>query len=1175
FKDLYVPGKIGRYTVSYPTAPTQIVIAQGVGTGVLSAPEAAGSVYVQNDSSKPGYNPNEEHAFMLSGRAYALREDLNVYTNSLVTQPASPNYKAANYTSEPYVLVAYTDVSDKRPSIHAYQVLRSNASCSFDYPATAGTLLVKPYPLPLMPLAMTGTGTARAAKDVEILSAVDAPTNSSFTKDGAYNSFTFQDRKGFPWVHRGPHSDPLQVSSSSSGSTTVTVASTSNLKVGMAVSGTGITGYASILSITNSTQFVLSQTTSATAQSWEYAPALTMKLYYLSQSGFFIPGLDKQPDEGTPLPFLRAAARSGQFLNPALIDAYATTALGTDQTDAPLAITYHPAWPDTAPQLRVAETLTLPKFGLPQVRGQKSAQVFYQQSIAKDATNSSLKNSVTLHDPTREKTVALGTVGVGLAALPKSFKTSSYQGKTYFQGLPPSLQQRIYLDPLRGAKGTLVFIGQFHEPTIGDDYLDLNMLTSAEVALVQGLVPSGAVDKSAWDAAINALTTKVQTFKPDPAKFGSYIVDASKNADVGAKAQALISSAETAVDSYALTATGQGSGYVTMVFGNGKAFTPDGDPVSVQVFQIAKQLYPGDLKVLTASNPLDEQVTLRHSADFAGKPEDYEFDWRWSTGEASAPATYSSVMTPRIGAAAASSNNWTIVSDPGALTASATQYTAAAAPMPLPRALNVHPVNYEMDAQNQPTRVIDATSYTDADIAAGYPALMMQSTSGVDFTGGVPARIVFSAALGDYDGCVLYVNGKAALAFNAPDPQFSSMGASSGLTPNGLSKQFTVEPSYFTAGSNTIEVAVYTQSDPNTIAALNFKLEAALETDLVTSSVSSWQTPGDFVQDGAPNVNAKVGRDTINQNTAIIGGSPTNPFGGPQFMLNDRWFTVRYRPKASANNVLGTQWSRWVAPQFTEGWIKRVLAAINPFTQRIKDLSTTAVNTDVSMLTQAGAKWEGDLALNIDNINGAGLIGIYETVLNRAKSMSIDANVNDPDTNNALLLAAGYLNDLYTILGNEAFADAANPTISLDAGAVNTSRFAFEAQVASSLDEEMALLRGRDDLLSPGVSLAPAYNRLYWNYTHGINSGEAIYAVNYNIKQKVGTGTSTGVIGAADAQRMFPQGHGDAYGHYLTALTGYYRLLWNKNFTWAPSAEAVSVLGVPVTVDFQDERKFA
>ena len=56
---------------------------------------------------------------------------------------------------------------------------------------------------------------------------------------------------------------------------------------------------------------------------------------------------------------------------------------------------------------------------------------------------------------------------------------------------------------------------------------------------------------------------------------------------------------------------------------------------------------------------------------------------------------------------------------------------------------------------------------------------------------------------------------------------------------------------------------------------------------------------------------------------------------------------------------------------------------------------------------------------------------------------------------------------------------------------------------------------------------------------------------------------------------MFPQGHGDAYGHYLTALKGYYRLLTNANFTWMPRTEAVLVLGQTVAVDYQDERKFA
>ena len=1182
FKDLYVPGKIGRYTVSYPAAPSQIVIAQGVGTGDLSGSEGSGTVYVQNDYTQPGYNPNEEHAFMMSGspsRAYALRDDLNIQSGT-------------NYTSQPYILVAYTSATDQRPSMRAYQVVRSNATYGFDYSATAGTLLVKPYPLPLLPLAMTGTGTA---KDCEIPSAVDAPTNTNFNTDKAYSRFTFKDRKGFTWVHRGPHDDPKLLSSTAS-STTVTVSSTTGLGVGMAVSGTGITGTASIVSITDNTRFVLSKSATATAQSWAYSPALSMKLYYVHQEEFFIPGATRtatQPAVGAVLPFLRNAARSGTLLAINSIDAYESGAAG--QIDEPLTITYRPAWPTDAPELRVGETLALPKFGLPQIRGQKSAQVLYQQSVAKDTTNSFTKNSVTLLDPTREKTVDFNTAG--LTALPSSIATSTYQGKSYFQKLPPDLQQRFYFDPLRGSKGTLVLKGVFHDEVAGEDYYDLNLLTLAQEDAINALETTSGADHTAWLNVIKSLKTEVQTFIENPVKLGTFMVDtagteavevyaASDNTSVktfstlahrfarftrswyltnqttytNAPVISALEESDTAVDSYALTATGQGTGFVTLVFGNGKAFTPNGDPVQVKVLKVGNQLYTGDLKVVTSSNPLDEQVTLRHSADFAGKPDDYEFDWRWASGAASSPAIYSTVMTTRIGDPTAGTQDWTILSDPGTLTASAAQYTASGAALRLPGSVNVHPVNYVRDTQNQPTTLIEATSYTDAEMAAGYPALILKSLVGISLSGTIPAKIVFSAALGDFDGCVLYVNGKAAVAYNAPSDLFTSVGVSTGLTSNGLSKQFSVDPSYFTVGANTIEVAVYSDADANSSSYLNFKLEVAKETDLVATG-STWLTPGD------PN--------GLLSNTAIIGGDPDNPFGGSAFVLNDRWFTMRYRPKASAGNALGTPWSRWMPPQFTEGWIKRVLAAINPFEQRVKDLSSNAINTDVSVITQAGTRWEGDLALNMDNINDAGLIAIYETVLNRAKSMSIDANTNDPDTNNALILAAGYLNDLYTILGNEAFADAANPTISLDAGAVNSSRFSFEGQVASSLDEELALLHGRDDSVSPGVTSAPFYNRLVWNYTHGINSGEAIYAVNYNIKEKVGSSTANGVVDESDAQRMFPQGHGDAYGHYLTALTGYYRLLWNQNFTWTPRAEAVTVLGVPVTVDFQDERKFA
>ena len=1132
FGDFYVPGKIGRYTVSYPSNPTQLVIAQGVGTGDLTGAEALGSVYYQNDSTQTGYNPNEEHAFMLGGRAYALRDDLNLTA------------AGATYTSEPYLLLAHTNAVDKRPAMKAYKVVRTDATYTFNYTATAGTLLVKPYPLPLLPLAMVGTGDAATAKDLEIVGA-DAPVNTAVQSADAYKGFTFKDRKGFTWIHRGPHA-----------------------------TGT---------------------------------PTLTMKLYYKSQDGFFIPGMSSQPPVGTILPFLRNASRTGQLLTTNLIDA--NPAGGAGQIDEPLAITYTPAWPTAVPELAVGESLTLAKYGLPQVRGQASAQVYYQGSVARDTTNSpTAKASVTLHDPTREKTYALSASG--LASLPTSISTTSYEGKTYFQGLSPSLQKRIFLDPLRGGKGMLVFKGEFHDAIAGEDYLDLNVLTAAELAKLKALVPAGNSDKTSWDAALDGLATTVETFIEDPAKLGTYKVGSAVT--VGGTALAEITNPDTAVDSYAVTATGKGTGYVTMIFGNGNAFTPEGDPVQVKVFKVADRLYTGDLKVVSSSNPLDEQVSLRHSGDFAAKPQEYEFDWRWTTGAASAPAVYRSELGSKLGATA----TWQIYTCPGASLPTAAQYASipASRAATLPRSVEIRPAakavgiytptnvngttvslantsaitpgmmvsgnslngwatvvkvisNTQIQLSQVPSdntsqiSVVSAT-YSDEDAANGYPSVVLKSSSGVDFTSGVPGDIVFSASLGSFDGMVLYVNGNAALAHNAPTTELEQSTAGTGLSATGLSKQFKIAPSFFTKGVNTIEVALYTTADVNTTSSVQFFIEAATETDMVSSGGSVWQIPSD------PN--------GILSNTAIVGGEVTNPFGGPQFVLNDRWFTVRYRPKASAGNVLGsTNWSRWMPAQFNEGWIKRVLAGINPFSQRVTDLYNNAVNTDVSVVTQAGKRWEGDIALTMDNVDDVGLIEIYETVLNRAKGMSIDANTNDPDTNNALILAAGYLNDLYMILGNEAYSDAANPTISLDDGSVNTSRFSFEGQVASSIDEELALLRGRDDSVSPGVVTAPAYNRLYWNYTGGINSGESLYATNYNIKEKSGSSTANGVIDESDAQWMFPQGHGDAYGHFLTALTGYYRLLNNSNFTWTPRAEAVKVMGQAVTIDYRDERKFA
>ncbi|CAN5206834.1 hypothetical protein BH09SUM1_BH09SUM1_20560 [soil metagenome] len=329
--------------------------------------------------------------------------------------------------------------------------------------------------------------------------------------------------------------------------------------------------------------------------------------------------------------------------------------------------------------------------------------------------------------------------------------------------------------------------------------------------------------------------------------------------------------------------------------------------------------------------------------------------------------------------------------------------------------------------------------------------------------------------------------------------------------------------------------------------------------------------------------------------SVYLGGSPTGAVdmtiqGQGILTLSDNWITVRYRKIASP--LCGPDWSKWTDAQLGEGWIKRVMGSVDPFRQRAVggglqtaedrffQYNNMTINTVVSMIAQAGRRFSGNVALNCQTINDFGLIEIYATVLNRGKDLSINGipPVDYAPANNALLLAASRICDLYMLLGNEAYADAEDPTIGIGSsdeqfGAVSSSIHCFMNQTATLIEEELDLLRGRDDRLSPGVHVAPVFNKLYWNFTRDITGGEVAYALNYNIKDSLGN--VDGQITATDAQKQYPQGHGDAWGHYLSAINTYYQLLNDPHYTWTPRAEAVLVNGIPVSVDYLDERKFA
>ena len=254
--------------------------------------------------------------------------------------------------------------------------------------------------------------------------------------------------------------------------------------------------------------------------------------------------------------------------------------------------------------------------------------------------------------------------------------------------------------------------------------------------------------------------------------------------------------------------------------------------------------------------------------------------------------------------------------------------------------------------------------------------------------------------------------------------------------------------------------------------------------------------------------------------------------------------------------------------QLVQGWIKRVLDAVNPYEARIRDFEGDAPSTLVSMIAQFGARYEGPVALNPAKnvIENVGLIELYETVLNRGRSLSIDLSrpVSTPAISNALQLASTRISDFYTLLGNEAYVDSLDPTIGVDSGSLSSSVFAFQDQLASPIEEELGLLRGLDDFFA-----RPVYNRMFWNFTKA--EGEAAYATNYNITDV----NQDGFIDEADAMLTYPQGHGDAWGHYLTALRNQYELLRHPVFNWVSRSESYNLQDIVITVDFLDERKFA
>ena len=178
--------------------------------------------------------------------------------------------------------------------------------------------------------------------------------------------------------------------------------------------------------------------------------------------------------------------------------------------------------------------------------------------------------------------------------------------------------------------------------------------------------------------------------------------------------------------------------------------------------------------------------------------------------------------------------------------------------------------------------------------------------------------------------------------------------------------------------------------------------------------------------------------------------------------------------------------------------------------------------------------------------------------------------------NESLQTFAGRLSDLYLLLGDEAYADAVDPTISLhsvDMGKALASGDlrAFSNQTGSLLHEELALLRG---VAERNTRQPPEYNRLKWGFPDTLES--SLYVANYGpFEDKEGLIRAERSDPVYAAKKEYPQGHGDAYGHYLMALKVYTQLLSHPSFEWKTGRDEDSIGGRILKLDYFDERKIA
>lgn len=1107
------PGQSWRYSLSWPSeTQNKIILASQLGSGTLDPLiYKQPRVYLQPDEDEAGFNPNEEHALMAPADTgvgiFALRKDLNTLNNY----------------SEPYALLKYKNSSDEW-AIKVYKVISEEAPYFFRYSGEAGKEIQAPYPLRILPLCDESEG-------------VSGPH--------------WEDFKGKIYARAaGQYGDNAEI---------------------------------------------------------------VIQYFYPLQPDFWAPPIHNSTGNyavGACIPWL-------DRLTP-------TSVAGT-----PHNIVFDIKWPDNAPILNIGQTAAGPGGGLPDFLHMADARIIYDDHAVN--SDNVIQNLARLYDPISDRVYSFSAS----EKIPDGVQMQNINGKEYFKDLPWAIQTRLTYDPINK---TLTFKGHYDPDfDVGDPLLLPNVLTTAERERIKKLKQGD----TSWASIINQLYDLTRNPNqldsdwngtPEPALMIGLAYTTNTVEVSDSRFNQIADGDDGEINPRQLVSFRDSTSGMTIEY---RVIQPEqfGDipkALTAGLHTGSAQTRPGQLLQMTAAG---DEVNVPSGVDLSGKSFTIEF---WAKRLSATGADF--ILSQ--GTGAANSGLHIGFRETGQFAFAFYDNDLQSTESLTTTDWNHYACVYDADTN---TRTVYRNGRVLVSDTAAADYIGSGDITIGSFFGDSPfhgqldelriwtrvrnsyevRRDMRKAMVGTEQNLALYLKFDNSLenlaAQNAAGlPTVGSLSGAAAMplsdAPAGIPPRFVTvaENDNEALGSPTISLHVVRVDDGPYAGDLKVLLPSNIFDERLTLRQSPdfggdpnpldfewWYYPStsgqppelpDLDLDG----NVSNSRAWIRFNTDPADGAGINQItigeGGESSIitLSDNWFISRYK----GYEINGVQdWSDWIGdpasraprrPVLAEGWIKRVIRGLNPFDQRVSNFRETDVNTLISMLSQAGGRYEGDIAFNpgADAINGVGLIEAYETVLRRGRNLSMDGvpALNYAPANNAILLAATRIADLYTLLGNEAYSDAQDPTIGFGTvgtvgnaatyGSLASSIFAFQNQLDSLLEEELVLLRGRDDRAA-GTQGTPIYNRLFWNFTLG--EGEVAYQQNYNVTDQ----NFDGFIDDRDARKMYPQGHGDAWGHYLKALKTHYDLLRHPYFTWIPTTEAVVVAGAAIEVDFQDERKFA